>query len=453
MSVRHNTPADPNFTPRGKVAWEEDHVGGTSTVVSVWEYLTVAELADVQAETRLLDVTASFQRACDAAIGKTLYVPKGKYSIQSAGGVVLTGRVKIVGDGIQSTFICRDFSPASDSIGALNLGTNNASIVEDIQFVSKTGTTGGCLLSIVSSASVASSFMHLRNLDLTFDAVNTYKYALYIDGTAKTVAPVGARDITLNSVVVFGGTSGAAFLNGAVNLNWTGGGTFAGGSTSAAVEVTGDASVSSTSVGIFVSEVGALTLDRITFFTFAGKCSGNLTNTSNSANCSIVGETAGTTQTNWTNSQLVRNGQIALFPADASSAVQIAGTGSGNTQLGFRKSSSVTQIQLVGAVGTNFAVPDGQTFTFTMGSIATMFWIRDNGGKAGLFFATNASATITIISDPSSYFENSATPTAGKFGVFKSAAANAISVINSVGSQRTIGVLAMGQIDSTTDPA
>lgn len=386
--------------------------------VCVWDFLTAAELADVQAETRLVDVTASFQRAYNAAIGKTLYVPKGKYSIQTAGGLVATGRAKIVGDGVQSTYICRDFSPASDPIGAINLGVFSASILEDLQIFSKTGTTGGCLVSVISSASVASSFMNLRNVDLTFEAINTYKYALYIDGTAKTGAPIGARDTTLTDVQLFGGTSGSALFKGVVNLTWKGGGAFAGGSSSGSVVVTGDASVNSSGVSIDI-------------------CSGAVTTDSFVANADIEADAG-----------------LRLHPSIPEQAFRIGGTGTAHCFAGYSKDASVTLLPFVGASMDGFAVPNGQTFTFTPTGGSTMFVIHDSGaGKAGVFFATNASATITIISDPSSYFENSATPTAGKFGVFKSAASNTISVINSVGSQRTVRPQAFSPISTTTDPA
>jgi hypothetical protein len=71
---------------------------------------------------------------------------------------------------------------------------------------------------------------------------------------------------------------------------------------------------------------------------------------------------------------------------------------------------------------------------------------------AALFFADYKSATITIVSNPSSEFENTNTPTAGKTGVFKSANSHTISIKNGTGGTVSYGVLCVGNASATTDP-
>lgn len=399
------------------------------------------------------DDTATLQAACTAAIGRTLKLPGGTIRLATAGGIVLTGNVLLVGDGVQSTTILRAFSPASDAIGAINLNVRNGSGIRDLAIVAATGTTGGCLISIVSTAATAAGFMRLCNLDLTFQSVNTYKYALYVDGSAKTGAPIGARDLYLSDVVAFGGTSGSAYFKGVVACTWMGGGAYAGGSTSGSVTVTGDATVTSQYVTLSISSIAGLTLDYVAGITLLGYISGNLTNTVNTSFASVVGTISGTVQANWVSSQMLRNGQLLLKPLDATQALQIGSTSSTDTLASTIKSGSTTQVNVVGSPGAGFAVATNLTFTFTTNSGPSMFILQDNNGKSGLFFATNNAATVTILSDPSGYFENSATPTAGKWGVFKSGSSNVVSVINKVGSTQTIHVLSVNTISSTSDPA
>ncbi len=102
------------------------------------------------------------------------------------------------------------------------------------------------------------------------------------------------------------------------------------------------------------------------------------------------------------------------------------------------------------------SMTNGQAFTFTMEPLgAVMFSIADgSSAKGGLFFADYAAATITILSDPSSYFENSASPTSGKVGVYKSAGSGVISVKNNVGSTRSLGICVVGaSVSAVTAPA
>jgi len=51
--------------------------------VNVFDFMTAAEIADVKANTALVDVTASVQSAIDAAGARTVYFPSGTYKITS----------------------------------------------------------------------------------------------------------------------------------------------------------------------------------------------------------------------------------------------------------------------------------------------------------------------------------------------------------------------------------
>jgi hypothetical protein len=116
------------------------------------------------------------------------------------------------------------------------------------------------------------------------------------------------------------------------------------------------------------------------------------------------------------------------------------------------QTGSTTQLSPLGN-SPDFSVANGKIFGFTMSSGAIEFSISDSGGSfAGKFFADNDSATIVIMADPSSHYQNSSTPAAGKVGVYKSATSSLINVINNTGGTVSFAVLVIGQPIATTDP-
>jgi len=72
--------------------------------VSVFDFLADAQKADVEARTRLIDVTANIQSAIDASVGRELYFPAGDYLISAALTVTL-GSLTIACDRGQAQFV------------------------------------------------------------------------------------------------------------------------------------------------------------------------------------------------------------------------------------------------------------------------------------------------------------------------------------------------------------
>jgi len=100
------------------------------------------------------------------------------------------------------------------------------------------------------------------------------------------------------------------------------------------------------------------------------------------------------------------------------------------------KSKSVSNNGLI-FTGTQDVANDG-TVSVTI-SNATMLMVSDNNtGTGALFFCTYASATITLIADPSSRFATSIT--AGRICVTKSAVDSTVTITNKFGSLRPITV-------------
>jgi len=100
------------------------------------------------------------------------------------------------------------------------------------------------------------------------------------------------------------------------------------------------------------------------------------------------------------------------------------------------KSKSVSNNGLI-FTGTQDVANDG-TVSVTIAN-ATMLMVADNTtGTGALFFCTYASATITLISDPSSRFATSIT--AGRICVTKSAVDSIVTITNKFGSIRGITI-------------
>ena len=79
--------------------------------VSVFDFMTAAQIADVQAGTALVDVTAAFQAALNS--GKSLFVPAGTYRLSEK--LIYSGQVSIRGEGKTLTYL--EWSGASGHQG------------------------------------------------------------------------------------------------------------------------------------------------------------------------------------------------------------------------------------------------------------------------------------------------------------------------------------------------
>lgn len=254
------------------------------------------------------DATAFSNAITAAGTGGNLYVPAGTYKINSA--ITITQKITLQGAGKGATKIVRNFSGATDSEGVFNFTTVSGSSIKDMQIYSATGTTGGCLISMVPHATNGSpDFMVFENLFLTYGAVNTYKYAVYINGAGRT-DNIGVRDTTFVGCEVFGGTSGALYIDTVVNFRF-GGATFVGSSTSGKILVTGSGTNSSAYVNIDAQALDGLALDKVDYATIvAGTIVNQITNASSARYVMVVAAANGGYQEFWTSSCVIDSSKM-----------------------------------------------------------------------------------------------------------------------------------------------
>ena len=423
------------------------------------------------------DDTAAIQAAIDSGAG-AVSIPAGTYLIGSA--ISLTRPVKLVGDGQSATNLHRNYSPVADTDGIFNIRDGGSLVaMRDMTLRSLSGQTGGCLLSIVNTNAQAIGQMSFVNMGFTTTGTDTHKYTIYMDGTARTTAPIGIRGVDFFGCSVFGAQTSCILVKGVLKFGFFGGGVYTGGGTDTGtypnVRFDGTAAVQTQSFQFHPADCSAhLSFNYAELGNFSCGVFGSIVNTNYTTY--VIGSGYSTSvQNNWLHSTFTTtggsfahsgsmnvsgnavfgaskvsidstNGRIGAGVASPAFAVEALGVVSGYT-----RPVSVTTIGQVGSAYST-ATSNGQTFTFSTAS-GKLFHIATAGGAAALVFADYKSTTITLISNPSSEFEASASPTAGKTGIFKSANSHTISVINGTGSSATYSMLVLGQVTGATDPA
>jgi hypothetical protein len=108
----------------------------------------------------------------------------------------------------------------------------------------------------------------------------------------------------------------------------------------------------------------------------------------------------------------------------------------------------------IGHSGVGYATntTSGQTFSFDTQS-GKLFWIAYGGGEAALVFADFKSSTITLLSNPSSAFEASSTPTSGKTGIYKTINSHTINVFNNSAGAINYSICSLGPSLNPVNPA
>lgn len=442
-----------NATDASVVAYTPPFTSSVTTTVEDKLAQTVSVLDFGADPTGVADSAAAFVAAIAAA--KNVYVPTGTYEIGS--NISVTTPVRIYGDGPSATIIERDYSPVSDAQGVFAFsGGGTICSISGMTIRSKTGQTGGCLVSIVSGASDNLGLYRFDWVDFSTTGTSTHQYTFYTDGTAKTSAPIGIRGLDFTACSIFGGGISTLLVKGVLKFSFVGGGCYpAGGAAGSNVRISGSVDVPTQSFTFLPADCSCpISFDYAELGIFGCGVMGAITNTVNTENVYGFGF-SGSIQQNWGNSmffdtstglKLTSNQKISNKGGTANFALEMLGNITGYSQAG-----TVTKI---GQAGVAYATtcPDTQTFAFDTAS-AKLFTIATGGGAAALVFADYKSATITLLSNPSAEFQASSTPGAGFTGIFKSANSHTVSVKNNTGSSVVYDVMSAGAVTGTTDPS
>lgn len=369
---------------------------------------------------------------------------------------------------------------------SFNSNTNNLTFIRDFSFFNMAwdgvdDTGNGSVISIVADAGAANGpgLIWISNIHATAGSTGLpspanyiwWKSCIYLDGSEIRVAPIGIRGVWIENCSLFTPAIAAieayAVLhlyvsNTESNVGRTGccgvkidGGVKSGGigaqsdrpmfsncdfQSSFGYKIGTESSATHSYVQspVVIGTIGQLELGaQAVSSLLVGSQSGSLTIDPSVAYTLITEDGCALNGTSTVNGSLTTTGAV------------IAKTG---TATGFRFPTGVTTYGIACAGATDagfsgFTVPTLQSIRFTMSSAKSVV-ISLSTGDACMVFADYKSATVSLVSNPSSTFTN-ATGTANKVSVTKTANSHELRIYNEFTTTQTISVCAFGSTPST----
>jgi hypothetical protein len=368
--------------------------------------------------------------------------------------------------------------------------TNNFTFIENFTFQNKAwdgvdDTGNGSAISIVSDAGDANGpgLIWIRNIHCSADATGSaspadyiwWKSCIYLDGSERRTAPIGIRGLWIDNCTLFTPATAAIeayavehlfVSNTESNVGRTNccGVKIDGGLKSGGVGAQSDRpmfsncdfqSVFGYKIGtessvthsyvqspVVMGTIGQLELgaQAITPLLVGSQTNGKTINTSN--------------YTLLTENEAHINGGLEVGPGTESytatgtitASSRIVAINSNVTGLRFPTGSTAWGIACVGAtdIGISNAatIPAGESVRFTSGS-AKLMSILTSTGDACLVFADYKSATVSLLSNPSSTFTN-ATGTPSRISITKSANSHTIRVMNEFATSQDVSICFVG---------
>jgi hypothetical protein len=414
-----------------------------------------------------LDATPTLNAALAAiATGafktRTLYFPPGSYNFNTKPNNI-TASTLLVGAGMYRTYIFKRFVSANPGDGIFNFrgGTGIGSESSGVYAMNMTSaasptSSGGCLISGISSASSSGftgtiGYVHCRDLYLTSGS-GGHDYAIYLDGSVPGVA---VRTFLIHGCIIFGGVLGGLYASSCTNLQLVG---------CNCTNVPGTGKIVLTGIAGYPTQAmihgtafaGGFDLDYCVQTSIVASSIGTIIN--NTANTQYVHVSAGYwagAQDNWLfsttstgTSGLTGTGQVNVS-GRINSSDNITANGKGVTGISYPTSSTAWGIASAGAVDTGvlntvIAVPAGESVRFSCGS-SKLFTVGTGGGDGCLAYADYKSATISLVTNPSSTFTN-ATGTPSRISLTKTSNSHEIRVMNEFASSQNVVICVVGTI-------
>jgi len=437
------------YTPSGTSAVARSAASKFGETVSVKDFGAVGD--------GVADDTAAIQAAINAAYtqyNRPVYFPCGIYKI--TGTITITQGVMLIGAGSQgssdsfgTTIIHHSNSDCLvwNGSGTLYAGTGGG--LQNFQILKATGYSGGNAIKIVSTNDTQRpGEMVLSNILVAMQSTGLWQRGLFIDGSA-TVTPgsAGVRSVHCFKVRVAACTENNEYIKLTTVVHF------------AATGLQIDQATGTGTVGMTID--GAETTN---IFVTGANINGNLLIQPSTAACQcVVSGRVGSTFTINGNvigtftgiAGTVANSSTANFAVynkqNVSAQNVTANDVTAVRHISLAQTGSVSKVGYIGEPST-FSLASGLTFTYTS-ITGKMFYLYTGGGAAALFFADYSSATISMLSNPSGLFALTSTPSASEIGVFKSLNSHIISIKNGTASSVNLGMLVLGLVTATTDPA
>lgn len=169
------------YLPGGDGAIERTVQSRLRDFVSVFDFMTTAQIADVQARTLLVNVAAAIQAAIDSlpALGGTIWLPPGSYLLGTTSLTIPAIGVRLIGAGLESTIL----SYSGTSAAIKNSNTSARSRITLADFAIDTNEVSGAM------GIDFTYFSYSRFERLLMDISGTNQRGFYGSGTSGGSSP------------------------------------------------------------------------------------------------------------------------------------------------------------------------------------------------------------------------------------------------------------------------
>lgn len=372
--------------------------------------------------------------------------------------------------------------------------TNNFTFIENFTFQNQAwdgsdSTGNGSAISIVSNAGDANGpgLIWIRNIHCSADSTGLsspadyiwWKSCIYLDGSERRTAPIGIRGLWIDNCTLFTPATAAIEAYAVEHLYVSNTESNVGRTNCCGVKI--DGGLKSGGVGaqserpmfsncdfqsVFGYKIGtesSATHSYVQTPVVMGTI-GQLELGAQAINPLLVGSQTNTKTLNTSNYTLLTeteahiNGGLEVGPGTESytatgtitASSRIVAIDSNVTGFRFPTGSTAWAIACVGAtdigISNQATIPAGESVRFDSGS-AKLMSIQISTGEACLAFADYQSATVSLLSNPSSTFTN-ATGTPSRISITKTANSHTIRVMNEFSTSKNVSICFVGSTPS-----
>jgi hypothetical protein len=246
------------------------------------------------------DCTPAFNAALAQRV-RNLYVPQGSWYFLSPPQPI-TYPISIYGDGFGASTLVRRYVPFSNTDGLLTVRASNCRISR-IGVAAGAATSGGAGIALLADAAANPDFSVIEDVYVSIEHEHpgTWAYAIAIDGTARTAAPIGARSISLRNCFLFASTEAACLIRGGVSVSIRDGGLFPAAGNTGRLVVTGTDEVRSYYVNVDMGYLGGLSADNCKYLSVrAAVIAGDIVTARSAEDSLILGHCSGRVANSWT---------------------------------------------------------------------------------------------------------------------------------------------------------
>ena len=354
----------------------------------------------------------------------------GNYDFMTAPNKIIDRTVRIEGLNSTRSVLRRRYTCATDADGFItaqgaSLNCSIANIALVIADGSSGAVTGGHMIGCIATSSAAPDFWTVENIFVSYSGSSNYAYACYIDGSLRTSAPLGCRDLMIYNAYLFSGTSGPVFAKSFVGLSIVGGGAYLTNTSAKKSVFTGTGTVIGFALNLSCVDFGNISLDYLTYANISVPLiSGNVENTVNCYNCRIHGVVEGTRQFNWLKSMYMDF--ITTNPADSVQITQI-----GSEQI--------------------FSLADGKKIDIEVASYNAKLFFALNTGEAVSVEIPRSQAAFLTSGYAVGASINIGSSAASKVNIVKPSGSGTLTINNRTGATQGLRMSIFGQIDSVSD--